>query len=229
MHDGTLDRTTTGKGRLTDHTWEELQNLHLKDKYGNITMYRIPLLEEVIKWSKGKTILVLDDKNVPYERIINMLRIHDAFSNVLMTVRNAEKAKKLYELDNRIMFEAYVFNRKHIAEFEAAGIPWSNIMIAYVGPADLPENISLYDELNKRGVKAMVSGSSVLDKLYLAGNTGIYSKVFNHGSDIIESDLPVEVALELMNYINKDSRVNKYLGRKEIPWDEMQYLPGLLN
>jgi glycerophosphoryl diester phosphodiesterase len=31
MHDATLDRTTTGTGRVADHTWAELQQLRLKD------------------------------------------------------------------------------------------------------------------------------------------------------------------------------------------------------
>ena len=34
MHDATLDRTTTGKGRVKDYTWEELQSLRLKDHSG---------------------------------------------------------------------------------------------------------------------------------------------------------------------------------------------------
>jgi len=229
MHDEILERTTTGNGKLIDYTCEELQELFLKDKYGNITRNHIPLLADALEWCKGKTILVLDDKNVPYEKVTELVRKHNAFSNILMTVRSAEIASKLYELDNRFMFEAYIFNLKNFSEFESAGIPWSNVMIAYIGPKDLPENVELYKELNKRGVKAMVSGASNLDKLYLAGNTGVYKELFSHGSDIIESDLPVEVAIELNSLINTNSSINNYFGEKVIPLNEMQYLPGLMN
>ncbi|RQP16951.1 MAG: glycerophosphodiester phosphodiesterase, partial [Parapedobacter sp.] len=37
MHDATLDRTTTGTGKLADHTWEEVKQLRLKDRYGKET------------------------------------------------------------------------------------------------------------------------------------------------------------------------------------------------
>ena len=60
MHDATLDRTTTGKGKIKDYTWEELQSLRLKDHSGKVTDCRIPTLEEVIVWSKGKTIFYFD-------------------------------------------------------------------------------------------------------------------------------------------------------------------------
>ena len=57
MHDATLDRTTNGSGKVSDYTWDELKKLRLKDHNGNITNSRIPTLEEMIEWSRGKTII----------------------------------------------------------------------------------------------------------------------------------------------------------------------------
>lgn len=42
MHDTTIDRTTAGKGKLAEYTWEELQSFRLKDSEGNPTPYKIP-------------------------------------------------------------------------------------------------------------------------------------------------------------------------------------------
>ena len=47
MHDLTIDRTTDGKGRVADYTYEELQRFRLVDRDGNVTDYRIPTLAEV--------------------------------------------------------------------------------------------------------------------------------------------------------------------------------------
>ena len=41
MHDATLDRTTTASGRLADYTWDELQDVRLKDYDGRVTSCRI--------------------------------------------------------------------------------------------------------------------------------------------------------------------------------------------
>lgn len=67
MHDETIDRTTTGKGKVSDYTYTELQQFHLVDRNGNVTAYKIPTLKDCIEWSKGKTILNLDIKDVPLE------------------------------------------------------------------------------------------------------------------------------------------------------------------
>ncbi|MDP3467947.1 MAG: glycerophosphodiester phosphodiesterase family protein [Daejeonella sp.] len=56
MHDATLDRTTNGSRKVSDYTYKELQQFRLKDPEGNVTADRIPLLTDVIRWSKGKTI-----------------------------------------------------------------------------------------------------------------------------------------------------------------------------
>ena len=70
MHDATLSRITNGTGKLADYTWEELQQFRLKDMEGNLTDFRIPALEAVIEWARGKTILNLDVKDVPPERYV---------------------------------------------------------------------------------------------------------------------------------------------------------------
>lgn len=73
MHDSTLERTTTGEGRVRDYTWEELQQLNLVDRNGNITSYRIPTAEEAVLWSRGKTVLNFDTKDVPREVLIPLV------------------------------------------------------------------------------------------------------------------------------------------------------------
>ena len=40
MHDLTIDRTTTGKGRVADYTYEELQQFCLVDRDRNVTPTR---------------------------------------------------------------------------------------------------------------------------------------------------------------------------------------------
>ena len=67
MHDETIDRTTTGKGKVSDYTYAELQQFNLVDRNGNVTAFKIPTLKECLEWSKGKTILNLDIKDVPLE------------------------------------------------------------------------------------------------------------------------------------------------------------------
>lgn len=65
MHDGTLDRTSTGKGPISDYTYEELQKFYLKAGDGVKTRHKIPTLEEVLLLCKDK-ILINIDKGYDY-------------------------------------------------------------------------------------------------------------------------------------------------------------------
>src|SRR4051812_7360492 len=46
MHDDKIDRTTTGKGRVSDYTLDSLKKFYLKNGLGIPTHHRIPTLEE---------------------------------------------------------------------------------------------------------------------------------------------------------------------------------------
>ena len=60
MHDNTIDRTTTGTGKVSEVTWEYLQTLQLKDGIGHSTPHKIPTLEEALNLCKGKILVNLD-------------------------------------------------------------------------------------------------------------------------------------------------------------------------
>ena len=65
MHDKTLNRTTTGKGKPEDYTLEEIKQLYLKAGHGQKTRHSIPTFEEVMLLCKGK-IMVNIDKGYDY-------------------------------------------------------------------------------------------------------------------------------------------------------------------
>lgn len=60
MHDQTLDRTTNGKGLVSDWTLDALRKLFLKDGLGIETRCKIPTLEEALLICKDKSLVNLD-------------------------------------------------------------------------------------------------------------------------------------------------------------------------
>ena len=194
LHDATLDRTTTGTGKLSDYTWEEVRKLRLKDKDGKVTSFRIPTLQEAIDWARGKTVLNLDKKDVPFQMTADIIRKNNAGNFMMVTVHNAREAKFYYDDDPQRMMSAFVKTEEALREYEAANIPWKN-MIAYIGSENKPANQAMYDLLHARGVKCMISAAPVYDKLAgLAERADAYRAIFTAGADILESDYPVEVA-----------------------------------
>ena len=189
MHDATIDRTTSGSGRVADYTLAELQQFRLKDRDGNLTEFRIPTLEEAIRWSQGKTILNLDIKDVPLEfmsEFINRL----APANVMYTVRNARQARLLLDRDPDAMFSAWCKNLSEYRAYQEAEIPASQMM-AYVGTMMLADQQPLYDSLHRQGVMCMISVAPTHDRRAAeAQKRGGYELELGSGCDVIETDYP---------------------------------------
>jgi len=66
IHDRTLDRTTTGKGKVADWPLDSIKTLYLKNGAGGKTQHRIPTLEEMMLSVKGKPVLLNLDKAWAY-------------------------------------------------------------------------------------------------------------------------------------------------------------------
>ena len=60
MHDKTLDRTTTGKGKVNQWTLDSIRTLYLKNGASIRTIHKVPTLEEALLVSKGKVMINLD-------------------------------------------------------------------------------------------------------------------------------------------------------------------------
>lgn len=193
MHDATLDRTTTGTGKVCDHTWKELQKLRLKDHSGKVTDCKIPTLEEVIKWSRGKTIINLDKKDVPMAMIAALIKKHKAERHVMLTVHTGAQARYYYDRFPTIMMSAFARNMKEFEDLSISGVPWEN-MIAYVGHSITPENKKIVEMLHARGVRCMISVAPTHDRLPSKEKRALkYKEEIDKKPDIIESDIPTEV------------------------------------
>lgn len=194
LHDATLDRTTTGTGKLSDYTWEEVKKLYLKDAEGNVTEHRIPTLVEAIEWARGKTVLNLDRKEVPPAITAALIRQHKAAAFMMLTVHAPQQARYYFDDNKDCMLSVFIKSKQELEAYEKAGIPAAN-MIAYIGPTVKPENKELYQLLNARGIMCMISAASSYDKLpNPAEREKAYRAIIADGASILESDRPIEVA-----------------------------------
>jgi len=193
MHDATLDRTTNATGKLIDYSWEELDSVRLRDYTGDVTSFRIPTLEEAIRWSIGKTVLNLDRKDVPREMIVELIRQCGAEKSIMLTVHTGEQMRYYYERMPDVMFSARIRNEEEYEDMAAAGVPWKN-MIAYVGPTVDERNAELVEKLHAHGVRCMISVAPTHDRLESAEERAVkYREEILCGADIIETDIPQEL------------------------------------
>jgi len=197
-HDPGLERTTTGKGLVADHTLAELKQLRLKDTAGNVTDYQMPTLDEALEWARGKTILVLDQKDVPVAARVKKVEEHQAEAYVMLIVYSFRDAQACYALNPKIMMEVMIPSRDKVAEFDALGVPWRNI-VAFVGHIP-PEDPGLYEAIHAKGACCMIGTSRNLDRQFSGGKVATlkqlepdYRAYLKRGADLIETDIPAHL------------------------------------
>lgn len=220
MHDPTLDRTSTGKGEIADYTLGELKKLNLKDAMGNVTKFRIPTLDDALEWAKGKTVLILDQKDVPAEVRARKIKEHHAETCAMVMCYTYSDAKKVYDIDKNIMMEVFISDRKKAEEFEKTGVPWSNV-VAFVTHTK-PKDPRIFDYLHTKGVMAIRGSSRNVDKEYSEEKISkkqlarAYREMVQSGTDIIEADLGVQAGeglSELQGKAFSHSSKRKYFKR----------------
>jgi len=195
MHDRSVDRTTTGTGRVEDLRWEYLQTLTLKDNQGNPTLFRIPTLEQALKWTKGKAILTLDVKRgVPFEQVITTVEANRAERYAAIITYNLTDAKKVYGLNPTLAISASMRNAEESEAFFQSGIPPQNL-IAFTGTRLSSD--SLYTAHHQAGILNILGTLGNLDRMAAANGDSLYKVWLAKGVDILATDRPKEVVKAL--------------------------------
>ena len=161
-HDARLERTTTGRGLVADSTLQELKQLRLKDPDGTVTEHQIPTLDEALRWACGKTILILDQKDVPVAARVKKIEEHKAEAYAMLIVYSFKEAQACHALNPNIMMEVMISTRAQFDQFDKTRVPWRNI-VAFVGHVPSPD-AKLCELIHGRGATCVVGTSRNLDR-----------------------------------------------------------------
>lgn len=198
MHDKLIDRTTTGKGRAADYTWEELQHFRLRDGLGIATQMSIPRLEDILELTKGKTLLNLDKGYDYIQLVYPMLKSRNMLDEVLF--KGAAPYEKVRDdlgamLDSIHYMPIIHLERgegvQEIANFTAAAKPFGFEFTV----GDDESNMIDFKMLRSAGYQVWVNSlwpqhnAGHQDDLALE-NSRIYDWYLNNGVNIIQTDRP---------------------------------------
>lgn len=192
MHDATLDRTTNATGKLIDKTYAQLGQIRLEDNMGTVTPYKIPTLEEVLRWGKNKTTFTLDVKrNVSFAKVVDMIHKTGADDYSCVITYNPQDAAKVHQLDPNLMISVTIRNQAEYDRLRELGIP-DNRMVAFVGVKEPSEE--LYQFLHAKGIACILGTLGNLDKQAATKGDQLYKTFVQRGADILSTDRPLEMA-----------------------------------
>ncbi len=172
MHDETLDRTTNGKGKVSDHTLAELRKL---DAGGG---ERIPTYEEVLKIVAGTGVQLLLDikegRSLDKDKVVRLTERHHAVLNVIVGPRSLDDLRAFQSLNPNLRTLGFVPALASIEPFVAAGVG-----IVRLWPDWIKADPGLVDRVHALGRPVWVTAGDAprgdLEKLVSLGVDGILS------------------------------------------------------
>ena len=85
MHDRTLNRTTTGKGNVSEWTLDSIKTLKLRNGCSIRTKHTVPTLEEAMTLAKGRIMVNLDhEADVYFDEVFEILKRTGTVEQVIM-------------------------------------------------------------------------------------------------------------------------------------------------
>lgn len=116
-HDSKVDRTTDGKGRISDLTLDDIRSFRIVGSDGKLTEECIPTLEEVLEIVDGRCGILLEIKRKrrQYEgieaRVLEILRKYDALDYTVIQSFNDRVIEQVHELAPSVRVEKLMICR----------------------------------------------------------------------------------------------------------------------
>ncbi len=200
MHDPTIDRTTTGRGKVSQWTLAALKKLYLRNGCGVATRHRIPTLEEAMSAAKGKILVNLDKCSGYMDLAYRVLRKTGTVGQAIFKgTEPVEKVKERYgKLLEKIMYMPIISKgtprlREFVDRFLAESKP---LAFEVLYRKDSSPMFGIIERIRKRGVRVWVNTmwQSLCgphdDDRALSDPDGAWGWVIAHGADIIQTDRP---------------------------------------
>lgn len=186
LHDNTLERTTTGAGKIEESTDEYLKTLKLRDGKGNITSEGIPTFAQLLDFvAKRNIFLMLDVKIDDWKQILDLVKSKNAVQKCLVLTFKPENSKKAHELSPEILVSCLVKDRNDWNEISKIVV--TPVMMAYINKTTPPDVIK---EMKSKNILLVTDASE-----YTTNNAKAFSSEFYKAIDVnvLVTDLPIEV------------------------------------
>ena len=213
MHDETIDRTTTGTGKVSDLTWAYLRTLHLRDGIGHKTPHKIPTLKEALELCKGKILVNLDKSYTIFDKCFKVVEETKTAQQVVIkgAIPYAQVKEEFGTYMNKVFFMPIVRlknpdSRVIVDEYLDSLQP---VAFEFTVPQDTIKMIEYFDDIRIKGSSVWVNSlwpqhNGGHDDEKAALNPSVYGWFIDNHIDIIQTDRPQL----LLNYLRENKLHN---------------------
>jgi glycerophosphoryl diester phosphodiesterase len=197
MHDGEVDRTTDGRGRVTELTWEQIQALTLKmSNPEDPESVRIPRFSEALYLAQElEVMLYVDQKTNRGDLVLAEIQAGNYYDQALVR-DEVEKLLPMVGQDERLLVMpplASSITFDQILE-QIPGV----LIVEISNPTAWPE---LTTYIRERGVKVQQDVMAGGDLLALTGNYTGWKSFIEAGVNLPQTDLPELLVDAIRKYL----------------------------
>ena len=199
-HDRTIDRTTSGKGRVCDITYDSIQRCVLKTGHGVKTTHKMPTLREALEVCKDRIVVNVDQGYEYYDLVLAITEELGVTDQILIKRSTDVVAAKFAEHPRNMMYMPIIDILKPqgkalFDEYQQKGI----VPLAYEVCWDkyTPEVKECMDKVVAGGSKLWVNSlwaslcGGLDDDAAFEGNAvEVYGKLVDMGATMIQTDRP---------------------------------------
>ena len=219
-HDKTLDRTTNGKGKISELNSDYVCSRKLRAGHKVVTRYKIPTLAEALDKCNGRVLINIDKGINYYDQILQMLVERNMVNQVIIkSSKPVADMKAFFSKHEKNMLYMPIINYntkswgKHeqmFADYLASDLP----MIAYemCWNSTLPNEKKVFNKVLKSGKRLWINTlwnslcggkqADLEDDAAVGNEDKVYGKILSYGASMIQTDRPAM----LINYLNKKGR-----------------------
>ena len=210
MHDETIDRTTTGSGKVADLNWNYLQTLQLRDGIGHETPHKIPTLEEALRLCKDKILVNLDKSYDIFEKCYKVIQETGTEEQVIIkgAIPYGQVKQEFGQYLDRVFFMPIVRannsnSREIVDEYLDSLKP---VAFEFTVPEDTLQIVEYFDDIREKGSSVWVNSlwphhNGGHDDEKAALDPSVYDWFIKNDIDIIQTDRP-KVLLEYLRSKN---------------------------
>ncbi len=219
-HDSSINRTTNGKGKVSELTLEYIRSRYLRAGHGATTRYKMPTLAEALDLCNGRVLINLDKAVNYYDQIMEMLVERKMADQVIMkSTKSPEAMKEFFSKHKENMLYMPIINYgakswgKHEALFNdylATDLPFIAYEMCWDG--SLKGEAKVFKQVVKSGKRLWINtlwGSlcggyenGYYDDRAVGNEDKIYGKILSYGASMIQTDRPAM----LIKYLEKKGR-----------------------
>ncbi|MBQ3582725.1 MAG: glycerophosphodiester phosphodiesterase family protein [Alistipes sp.] len=202
-HDRTLDRCTTGKGRISEITYDSLQSFSLKSAHGGHFGYelKIPTLREALEVCKDRIMINIDKGYDYYDQVLALTEELGVTNQILIKggMPLSDVNKKMAAHKNNLLYMPIVTpaskSQQPMFEEYLAGEPQLAYEICWSEMTPVVE--SAIERVKASGSKLWVNtlwnslnGGLSDDMAFMTSPDEIYGKLIDMGATMIQTDRP---------------------------------------